>query len=65
MELDEATAILLELLRTGKAGAYGYDLFARTGAENAVGRMANLQPYEDQGLIMRRQGIPGPSRRRR
>jgi hypothetical protein len=29
MELDEAIAILIELLRTQRAGNYGYDLYAR------------------------------------
>jgi hypothetical protein len=36
MELDEAIAILLDLLRNGRAGGYGYDLYARTGAEAAA-----------------------------
>ena len=36
MELDAAIAILVELLRKGQAGNYGYDLYARRGAEEAA-----------------------------
>jgi hypothetical protein len=43
MALDEAIAILLDLLRNGRAGNYGYDLYARTGAEWAA---RQKQPHE-------------------
>lgn len=36
MGLDEAIAILLDLLRNDRAGNYGYDLYPRTGAELAA-----------------------------
>jgi hypothetical protein len=36
MDLDEAIAILLDLLRNGRAVGYGYDLYARTGAQLAA-----------------------------
>jgi hypothetical protein len=36
MNLDEAIAILLELLQNNRAGAYGYELYARRGAEEAA-----------------------------
>lgn len=39
MELDEAIAILIELLRNERAGQYGYDLYARNGAEAAALRL--------------------------
>jgi hypothetical protein len=45
MELDEAIAIFIELLRTQRAGNYGYDLYARTGAEAAALR---LHPHAHQ-----------------
>jgi hypothetical protein len=50
MKLDEAIAILIELLQAGRAGSYGYDLFARRGAEEAVSRM-RLPPLQDQQVI--------------
>jgi hypothetical protein len=31
VELDQAIAILIELLQAGNAGSYGYDLYARRG----------------------------------
>jgi hypothetical protein len=37
MELDEAIAILIALLQKGRARSYGYDLYARRGAEEAAG----------------------------
>ena len=39
MELDEAIAILIELLRNNRAGSYGYDLYARSGADAAASRI--------------------------
>ena len=39
MELDEAISILIELLRAGRCGQYGYDLYPRTGAETAAMRL--------------------------
>ena len=36
MDLDEAIAILLDVLRNGRAGRYGYDLYPRIGAEFAA-----------------------------
>jgi hypothetical protein len=50
MELGEAIAILIELLQAGRAGNYGYDLYARRGAEEAAARM-RLQPLQDQEVI--------------
>jgi hypothetical protein len=50
MGLDEAIAILVELLQAGRAGYYGYDLYARRGAEEAVARM-RPRPLEDQSVI--------------
>jgi hypothetical protein len=47
MELDEAIAILLDLLRRGQAGSYGYDLYARTGAEVAARRRHPQEHYID------------------
>lgn len=46
MDLDEAIAILIELLRTQQARNYGYDLYARKGAEIAAGR---LHPSDHSG----------------
>lgn len=43
MDLDEAIAILIELLQTGKARNYGYDLYASRGAEAAAQR---LNPHD-------------------
>ncbi len=39
MELDEAIAELIQLLRAGRASGYGYDLYARRGAEAAAARL--------------------------
>jgi hypothetical protein len=50
VELDEAIAILIELLQAGRAGSYGYELYARRGAEEAEARM-RLQPLQDQQVI--------------
>jgi hypothetical protein len=50
VELDQAIAILIELLQAGNAGSYGYDLYARRGAEEAAARM-RLQPLQDQQVI--------------
>jgi hypothetical protein len=36
VDLDDAIAILLDLLRNNRAGGYGYDLYARTGADFAA-----------------------------
>ena len=38
MDLDEAIAILVELLQGGRAGNYGYDLYPREGAVEAARR---------------------------
>jgi hypothetical protein len=51
MELDEAIAILLELLRAGRAGSYGYDLYAREGAREAA-RRQQLPPGYDERVII-------------
>lgn len=50
LDLDEAIAILIELLQAGRAGSYGYELYARRGAEEAASRM-QLQPLQDQQVI--------------
>jgi len=50
MELDEAISILIALLQAGRAGAYGYDLYARRGAEEAASQM-RIQPLQDQQVI--------------
>jgi len=39
MDLDEAIALLIELLQRNQAGAYGYDLSARQGAQAAALRL--------------------------
>lgn len=39
MDLEEAIAILIEMLRNGQARAYGYDLYPHRGAEVAAPRM--------------------------
>jgi hypothetical protein len=36
MDLDQAIAMLIEMLRTGNAGDYGYDLFPQKGARRAA-----------------------------
>jgi hypothetical protein len=51
MELDEATAILLELLRDRNAANYGYDLYPRKGAEAAVMRMRLPDHHQQQETI--------------
>src|SRR5882757_7115256 len=76
MDLDEAIAILLDLLRNGRALGYGYDLYARTGAQLAAqqryprepfieGRVRELSPifYEAAWELCRR-GIVRPGVRR-
>jgi hypothetical protein len=76
MDLDEAIAILLDLLRNGRAGGYGYDLNARTGAQLAAqqrhpnepfieGRLRELSPvfYEAAWELCRR-GVVRPGVRR-
>ncbi len=35
---DEAVAILVDLLKTNRAGKFGYDLYARNGVEAAIAR---------------------------
>ncbi|MCP3394602.1 hypothetical protein NLM27_38270 [Bradyrhizobium sp. CCGB12] len=47
MDLDEAIAILLELLRNDRARNYGYDLYARTGAEFAARQRHPHEHYLD------------------
>jgi hypothetical protein len=72
MDLDEAIAILLDLLRNGRAAGYGYDLYARTGAQLAAqqrhphehfieGRVRELSPifYEAAWELCKR-GIVRP-----
>jgi len=44
MELDEAIAILIDLLKNEQAGRYGYDLYARRGAEAAALRLHPHNP---------------------
>jgi len=44
VELDEAIAILIELLRRGQAQGYGYDLYPRRGAEEAALRQHPHNP---------------------
>jgi hypothetical protein len=76
MDLDEAIAILLDLLRNDRARNYGYDLYARNGAEFAAqqryphepfieGRVRELSPifYEAAWELCRR-GIVRPGVRR-
>jgi hypothetical protein len=50
MELDEAIAILVELLRDNRAGQYGYDLYARVGAESLARRLYPNEHYLDQQI---------------
>ncbi|WP_146101456.1 hypothetical protein [Bradyrhizobium sp. AC87j1] len=47
MDLDEAIATLLELLRNDRARNYGYDLYARTGAEFAARQRHPHEHYLD------------------
>lgn len=76
MDLDEAIAILLDLLRNDRARNYGYDLYARNGAEFAArqryphehyleGPLRELSPifYEAAWELCRR-GIVRPGVRR-
>src|SRR5579885_1107917 len=49
MELDEAIAILIDLLQRNQAGNYGYDLYARRGAEAAA-----LRIHRDDGQARER-----------
>ena len=46
MDLDQAIAILLDLLRTGRAGNYGYDLYPREGAQEAARRRYHEHQHE-------------------
>jgi hypothetical protein len=46
MELDQAIAILLELLRAGRARSYGYDLYPWEGAREAVRQMQRERPQD-------------------
>jgi hypothetical protein len=52
MELDEAIAILIELLRDGRAGQYGYDLYARNGVEAAAIRMHRQDHQERERMAI-------------
>ena len=45
MDLDKAIAILLDLLRNDRARKYGYDLYARTGAEFAARQRYPHEPF--------------------
>jgi hypothetical protein len=47
MELDEAIALLIDLLKRGQAGDYGYDLYARRGAEEAARRLHPHEPFQE------------------
>lgn len=76
MDLDEAIAVLLELLRNNRARNYGYDLYARTGAEFAArqrhphehyldGPIQELSPiFYDAAWELCRRGIVRPGIRR-
>jgi len=46
MDLDQAIAILLDLLRTGRARNYGYDLYPREGAQEAARRRYHEHQHE-------------------
>jgi hypothetical protein len=46
MDLDEAIAILLELLQAGRARNYGYDLYPREGAQEAARRRYGQHQHE-------------------
>jgi hypothetical protein len=48
--LDDAIAILIELLRNGRARAYGYDLFARRRAEEAAARLHPQDALRDHAV---------------
>jgi len=48
MQLDEAIAILIELLRAQRAGNYGYDLYPRTGADIAAARLYPNDQFREQ-----------------
>src|SRR2546423_1390862 len=50
MELDEAIAVLLQLLQAGQAGHYGYDLYPPQGARAAAGR---VHPHHEQDRVAR------------
>jgi hypothetical protein len=50
MDLDEAIAILLDLLRNDRARNYGYDLYARNGAEFAARQRYPREHYLDAPL---------------
>jgi hypothetical protein len=52
MELDEAIAILIELLRAGRAGQYGYDLYARNGAGAAALRLHQQDHQERERMAI-------------
>lgn len=76
MDLDEAIAILLDLLRNDRARNYGYDLYARNGAEFAArqrcphehhleGPLRELSPiFYDAAWELCRRGIVRPGVRR-
>jgi hypothetical protein len=51
MEMDEAVAILIELLQAGRAGKFGYDLYAREGADVAATRLHNDQRNRERAAI--------------
>jgi hypothetical protein len=48
MELDEAIAVLIDLLQRGQAGNYGYELYARRGAEVMAQRLRPQDHYRDE-----------------
>jgi hypothetical protein len=45
MDLDEAIAMLIDLLQRSQASGYGYDLYPRRGAEEAALRLQPHDPY--------------------
>ncbi len=52
MQLDEAIAVLVELLSNGAAARYGHDLYTRAGAEAAAGRAAKGDDQKRQSLTI-------------
>jgi hypothetical protein len=50
MEVDEAIALLIELLQNGQARNYGYDLFPRRGADEAAARLYPREQFREQRI---------------
>jgi hypothetical protein len=57
MELDEAIAILLEALRDGRTARYGYDLYARAGAEAAALRLHGRDHQQQERAVIELSGL--------